>query len=56
MFRFALLFSLLPGLALAESERFLPDLLQRLEDLLADADRAMYQEKRGKQKVVMGRG
>jgi len=32
------------------------DIMARLEDLLADADRAMYQEKRSKQKVVMGRG
>lgn len=30
------------------------DVVTRLEDLLAEADRAMYEEKRGKQRVAMG--
>ncbi|MEJ2203539.1 MAG: diguanylate cyclase [Gemmatimonadota bacterium] len=30
------------------------DVMARLEDLLAEADRAMYEEKRGKQRVAMG--
>lgn len=30
------------------------DVLVRLEDLLADADRSMYDEKKGKQRVAMG--